>query len=459
MNASPRDSVLVPSKTSPSIESRTFELGQQIFRFAKTGRIDFWYERLMDLATRDERVKSQLFRFVDVLPMLIDFEQKREHLAAYVRNPKPGAPWPLSLSLLSRALAVPGLDRLLVGFSDVQVKQIARRFIIGENANEALPLLISRRRKGLAFTLDILGEYVFSENESQIYYDRYQDLIENVGRAAESWELNPQLDVTPLGEIPKANVSIKLSAFDPKIDPICFESAVNRIVTRITPLLRIAKKRNVFVNFDMEQCDTKDVFREVFKRIASSPEFSDYRHLGIVVQAYLKSAVSDVEDWIAYAKLRGTPFTIRLVKGAYWDSETIQAAQNDWPSPVFERKKQTDASFERSAKLLLSAYPAIELAVGSHNARSMAYVMAHAEALKLPKNAFEFQMLYGMAEGFKYAVSRMGYRLREYDPVGDLIAGLSYLVRRLLENSSNDSFLKQSFMDGTEINRLLAPPE
>ncbi|HOM73064.1 MAG TPA: bifunctional proline dehydrogenase/L-glutamate gamma-semialdehyde dehydrogenase, partial [Armatimonadota bacterium] len=167
----------------------------------------------------------------------------------------------------------------------------------------------------------------------------------------------------------------------------------------------------------------------------------------------------DVKELIDLVKERGTPITVRLVKGAYWDYETVIARQRHWPIPVWTEKHETDACFERCVSMLLEAYPHVDLAIASHNIRSIAYVIAKSEELGLPKNAIEFQMLYGMGDPLKQAVIEQGQRLRIYAPFGELIPGMAYLVRRLLENTANESFLRQGFAEGISPEELLRNPE
>lgn len=412
----------------------------------------------MELSTSDPRVKTQLFRFVDVLPVLKTEELKREHLIEYLSRPKGTKKWPLSLRLISSLLKWPLLSSWLVRVADNQVQQMGNLFIIGRTAHEVLPKLEQLRFQKTAFTLDILGEAVLSDLEAKHYREQYFSLIDILGERSKSWPTIDQIDLSPLGPIPKVNISIKVSALDALSDPTAFEPTLERLEKEITPIIRKAVSRGIFINFDMEQFALKELTMELFRRILFHPEFRNYRHLGIVNQAYLKSSLEDLRSWIELARERGTPFTIRLVKGAYWDYESILAQQNDWPSPVFEEKWQSDQNFEACARELLMAYPAIELAAGSHNVRSLSYVMALTEKLGLPKNAIELQMLYGMSGTFKAALVQMGYRLREYCPVGEMLPGLSYLVRRLLENTANDSFLRQSLMDKKEIGELLQAP-
>jgi RHH-type proline utilization regulon transcriptional repressor/proline dehydrogenase/delta 1-pyrroline-5-carboxylate dehydrogenase len=435
------------------------EIGQQIFRkprldfFSK----NFWFTKMIELATQDPRVKTQLFRFVDVLPVLKSLDQKRDHLLEYLSSPDGAESWPTSLRLTSSLVAFPLVDRLLVKASDFQVRQMARNFILGAELRDVLPRILERRSRGLGFTLDILGEAVLSDDEAQTYQQKYLKLIAELGRAAKSFPGHPVLDQTALGPIPAANISIKISSLDCRMDAMAFEDSLRRLCERLEPIVRAAVQNGIFVNFDLEQFSLKELTRELFKRLISKPEFRSYRHFGIVVQAYLQSSMADVCDWIQFARDRKVPFTIRLVKGAYWDYEVIHAHQNGWEPPVFLEKYQSDENFEACARALLEAYPAIELAAGTHNVRSISYVMATAEDLNLPKNAYEIQMLYGMADSFKAALVPMRVRVREYDPVGDMLPGLSYFVRRLLENSSNDSFLNQSFLSKTGIQELLRP--
>ena len=155
---------------------------------------------------------------------------------------------------------------------------------------------------------------------------------------------------------------------------------------------------------------------------------------------------------------------MRLVKGAYWDSELIHAEEMGWPVPVWSRKCDSDACFERMATAFLQSTPrsldegGVKLALGSHNARSIAAALAEMEKLELPREAIELQMLHGMAGELKYAARQMGLRLREYIPVGEMIPGMAYLVRRLLENTSNESWLRAGFMDGIDESMLLQSP-
>ena len=150
--------------------------------------------------------------------------------------------------------------------------------------------------------------------------------------------------------------------------------------------------------------------------------------------------------------------TVRLVKGAYWDTETILARQRRWPVPVYEHKQETDAAYERLARRLLENSEVIDCAFGTHNVRTIAACLAEARQLGLPPRRLEFQVLYGMAEPIKEALSGMGYRVREYCPLGQTLPGMAYLVRRLLENTSNEGFLRAKFSENAAPRTLLRDP-
>src|SRR5262249_3233421 len=151
----------------------------------------------------------------------------------------------------------------------------------------------------------------------------------------------------------------------------------------VRPLLRLARERGAFLHFDMEHADAKDITLELFTDLLSEPEFASV-DAGIVIQAYLKDSCHDLADVIAFSGARPTPLTVRLVKGAYWDSETIRAQAEGWPVPVFEHKAETDANFERCVRLLHDNHDAVRAAVGTHNLRSLAYSVQYARSLGIP---------------------------------------------------------------------------
>jgi RHH-type transcriptional regulator, proline utilization regulon repressor / proline dehydrogenase / delta 1-pyrroline-5-carboxylate dehydrogenase len=193
--------------------------------------------------------------------------------------------------------------------------------------------------------------------------------------------------------------------------------------------------------------------------VLAEPEFRDWPDVGIVVQAYQPEAEAELRmlrDWV---EARGAPITIRLVKGAYWDYEVLSARRLGWPEPVYLEKWESDASFERCTRFLLRHHERLRPAFGSHNVRSLAHAIAAAEAMKLPPSAYELQTLHGMGDAIQAALVDRGHRVRVYTPYGALLPGMAYLVRRLLENTSNESFLKLSSAAHTRIDDLLRDPE
>ena len=314
------------------------------------------------------------------------------------------------------------------------------------------------RKLHRAFTLDILGEAVASESEADHYLQAYLDLIAGIAPTVNSWPDVPQIDRDAGGNLPRVNVSVKLSALDSQFDPIDPVGSTERAGRRLRTLLRAARKARAFVNVDMESYKVKDLTLAIFRQILLEDEFRGTPHVGIVIQAYLKDSEADLRTLAEWARRRGTPVWVRLVKGAYWDYETVLARQLDWPVPVFERKTETDANYERLTRFLLANHTLLRPALGSHNIRSLAHGLAVAQHLGLPESGLELQMLYGMGDPEKQVLVDMGYRMRIYMPYGELIPGMAYLVRRLLENTSNDSFLRASFAEHISPETLLMNP-
>ena len=209
----------------------------------------------------------------------------------------------------------------------------------------------------------------------------------------------------------------------------------------------------------MEQYAHKDLTFSIFQEVMAEPEFRDWADVGIVVQVYTPEAEGDLVRLRDWAVERETPITIRLVKGAYWDYEVLHARQMGWPVPVYLHKSESDAGFERCARFLMENHEHLRPALGSHNIRSLSYAMAVAKALRVPDNAYEIQMLHGMGTPIERALIRRGRRVRVYTPYGAMLPGMAYLVRRLLENTSNESFLKNATAGRTMIDALLRNPE
>src|SRR3989440_4681232 len=415
--------------------------------FSKAG----FYQRMMALSMRDEHFKVQLFRFVDVLASLHRGSEIVQHLDEYFADMRNGYA-PLIRTGVRAARLLPWLSGQLLRWN---VSGMARQFIAGKNPADVVKTLRKRRAQGIGFTGDLLGEAVVSEQEATEYATRCLELLEHLGRETRGW-------TDPLGKnselFPVVNVSVKISALYSQMNPADPADAIAHLAPKLRPILRRAKELGAFINFDMESYAHKNATLELFRTLFTEPEFRDWPHAGIVIQAYLRDAENDLHDLIAWGRERGTRFTVRLVKGAYWDYEKIKSTQNGWVIPVWMQKPESDANFERLSRILLENESIVTAAFGSHNVRSIAYAQALAEELEIDRSRFEFQLLYGMAGPIKHALVEMGYRVREYCPVGELLPGMSYLVRRLLENTSNEGFLRAKFTENVSEVALLRDP-
>ncbi|MCL6648652.1 MAG: proline dehydrogenase family protein [Chloroflexi bacterium] len=392
-------------------------------------------QQLLLRATADPTFRTQLLRFVDVLPALRTPAAIVDHLSQYFDQQAPPL-LALATGLAGRAPLRPLLAQLV----RQGVMAMAHRFILGETVAAARGRLRQLAARGVGHTIDILGEACLSDAEANHYQQRYHELIATL--TAE------RAQFTPRGAVwegaPGLNISLKYSAFAANFEPAAPEAVATVVLSRLRPVLQAAVASGVFVNVDMEQYRFKDLIHCIFERQLSEPAFAGYPHFGIVVQAYLRDALADIARLRALAERVGTSITVRLVKGAYWDEERALAHQNQWPVPVYEQKAETDASFERCTDALLAAWPLLRPAFATHNPWSIAQALVKAQQRGLTARDFEFQVLFGMAEGLRETLAAAGYRTRVYVPVGSLIPGMAYLVRRLLENTSNQAWFNAS---------------
>jgi len=441
-----------------TIQLEIEQLGREIFDLIDKDRrhpslfgdIDF-YGRLMEWSMRDPVFKTQMFRFVDVLPTLTSPDDVVKHMLEYLKDVKA----PVS-TLIRGALTV---GRLIPAIPATLIRQnvlaMANLFISGQDGKSALPNLRQIWKEGARFTVDILGEAVVSEREADEFAARYSGLLDFLAEATRAWKLEGPLAAS---EPPFVNVSVKISALCARVQASDPETSIAAIMARMKPIAIRAKKLGAFINLDMEHFGLKELTLDLFKKLLSEPELQDYPHFGLVIQAYLRGSQMDTEKILDWARQHGRQFTIRLVKGAYWDFEKVVAAQKTWEIPVYLSKPETDANFERITRLLLENRNVVYPAFASHNVRSLAQAAICAQKLGLKPGDYEFQMLYGMAKPIRRALVKLGYRVREYCPVGELVPGMAYLVRRLLENTSNEGFLRAKFGANTPIPELLSDP-
>ncbi len=443
-------------------EAKTQEIARKLLTATRENRSFFaqmrdqmrWDDRLLGWAMSNPGLRVQMFRLIDCLPALHSNAEILRHMQEYLGDESVELPKALKdLLNVSNPLA----GNIAATTFKTAVETLAHKYISGETIKQVLKTLEGLRRDRMTYTVDLLGEAVITETEAQSYLNRYIDLMQQLTEASKSWSRVPQIDEADGQELPKAQVSVKLTAFYSQFDPLDAKGSEEQVSDRIRILLRRAKELGAAVHFDMEQYSFKDLTIAILQKILMEDEFRSRDDLGVTLQAYLKDSERDLQSWIDWAKRRGTPLTIRLVKGAYWDQETIKSAQREWENPVFLHKSSTDYTFEKLTRMLLENHEYLYAAIGSHNVRSQAYAMAIAQTLNIPRRRFEMQVLYGMADKLAKALVDQGYRVRVYCPYGELIPGMSYLIRRLLENTANSSFLRQN-LEERPIEELLAPP-
>ncbi|WP_449418020.1 L-glutamate gamma-semialdehyde dehydrogenase [Phormidium nigroviride] len=456
---------MVVQVSDSTYETKTQEIAKQLLSATQEKKRSFfgqlqdqmrWDDKLLDWAMASPGLRVQLFRFIDCLPALRSKPEIARHLQEYLTAEEVELPEALKKLLnFANADSVPG--QLAATTVAPAVETLAHKYIAGENIKQIIKTLERLRKDKMAFTVDLLGEAVITEAEAQSYLDRYLELMAELTNAAKNWSPVDAIDKADGETLPRVQVSVKLTAFYSQFDPLDAKGSQERVSDRIRILLRRAQELGAAVHFDMEQYAYKDLTLSILKQLLLEEEFRSRTDIGVTMQAYLRDSEDDLNDLISWAKLRGFPLTVRLVKGAYWDQETILAMQKDWPQPVYNDKAATDANFERMTQILLENHEYLYAAIGSHNVRSQARAIAIAETLNIPRRRFEMQVLYGMGDKLAKILVERGYRVRVYCPYGDLLPGMSYLIRRLLENTANSSFLRQSSED-RPIEELLAAP-
>ena len=412
--------------------------------------------RAMELASSDQEVRAALFRFVDVVPACRSLDDLARHLAGFLQELS-DAPPPIAAAM---RIAHTKAGRAALGAAAAGgVRHMAHRFIVGETSGAALRVLEHLWDGGVASSIDLLGEATVTEAEADKYAGRCAGALEELAVAARRWPERPVLEHDRIGVLPRANVSVKVSALTPLLRPDAPEIGRQDAARRLRPLLRDANDLGAHIHIDMESLDSREAVLELVLDLLSETEFADGPSAGIVLQAYLRDSPEQLErvlEWTRSCR-RTPPLGVRLVKGAYWDHELVQARQHGWAAPVFEVKAQCDQNFELLTSRLLEARPALRVAVASHNLRSVAHAIAVNRLSGGDDRDLELQVLRGLGDELQDALAARGFRVRTYCPVGDLVAGMAYLVRRLLENTSNESFLSEQAR-GAPLEELLAAP-
>lgn len=422
-----------------SLEPRIAEIGRRLYREAGRSAPALFGSRglrgaLLRHALADERLRTALFQFIDALPQLEDGDSIARHFRAYLKDHRLSGVWGRLLKL--------GAHPAAAWMVRASVARTARLFLVEEHRTAVTRALARIRTWGACATLDAVGEAVLTEEEADRYVQRYLDLL----RWQESAGVAPP------------HISLKLSAMTPRFDPLDVEGTVRRVLERAADLMREVRRLNAAVTVDMEHYEAKRLTLRAFCALAEAYPDPGWQP-GIALQAYLPETERDLAELVAWAHASNRRISVRLVKGAYWDTEVALARQRRWPVPVFLEKSATDASYERLTRLLFDARDAVYPAIATHNLRSLAHAAAAAERSGLRPEDWEIQMLHGMADPLARAAVAQGLRLRIYLPTGDLVIGIAYLIRRLLENTASTSILRWTYAENRDPAALLAPPE
>lgn len=310
------------------------------------------------------------------------------------------------------------------------VRLMARRFIAGESIEKADKSLKGLSVTGRDVTLDQLGELVVSEREADHYKTEVLKLVRGFSLHVSKGETN-------LAGINRAHVSIKVSALCSDFKPHAPDYTYGLVAPRLKEILLAAKDEDVFINIDAEHYHYRDIVFKIYKRVLlETPELKDYKATGIVIQAYLRDASKHLKEVIELASVRGLMMPVRLVKGAYWDAETVEGDAHSFNAPQFLNKEETDIHFRQLIVKIYEAHPHLKLAIASHNFADHAFARATKEVLFPDIGEIEHQCLHMTYEALSTALAKMKWATRNYVPVGSLLVGMAYLVRRIMENSS-----------------------
>ncbi len=323
---------------------------------------------------------------------------------------------------------------------------LGHQFVLGETIKAALSRARPQETKGYRYSYDMLGEGARTAEDAERYTKSYADAIEAIGKGAGK------------GKLPnRPGISVKLSALHPRYEAINGERVRDELVPRLLKLAQAAKAHDLNFTIDAEEADRLEISLDVIAAVAADPSLAGWDGFGLAIQAYQKRAVA-VVDWIIdLAKALDRKFMVRLVKGAYWDTEIKRAQERGLADyPVFTRKAATDLSYIACARKMLAARDRIYAQFATHNALTVSQILALAGDAK----GFEFQRLHGMGESlFKAVTERDKHPCRIYAPVGGHRDLLAYLVRRLLENGANSSFVSAVGDVSVPISRLIARPQ
>ena len=320
------------------------------------------------------------------------------------------------------------------------------QFVLGRSIEEANKKALKEEAKGYRYSYDMLGEAARTMRDADQYYESYANAIVRIGQVAEG-----------KGIYNGAGISVKLSAIHPRYEFAQRDRVLAELVPRLKSLALMAKERNIGLTIDAEEADRLDLSLDIVEAVYTDHDLDGWEGFGIVVQAYQKRALPTLNWLIDLSQRVGRKMMLRLVKGAYWDSE-IKLAQVEGLQdyPVFTRKASTDVSYQACAGLLLDNREFIYPQFATHNAYTVAYLLERAGG---NLEGFEFQRLHGMGDGlYNSLLQEHKLPVRIYAPVGEHESLLAYLVRRLLENGANTSFVNNIIDDKIPLSSLVEDP-
>ena len=333
------------------------------------------------------------------------------------------------------------------------MRLMGEQFVAGQTISAALANARKREEQGFRYSYDMLGEAATTAADAQRYFDAYEQAIHAIGKASEG-----------KGIYEGPGISIKLSALHPRYTRAQRDRVMTELLPRLTALIKLAQSYDIGVNIDAEEADRLELSLDILEDVCFDPDFSGWHGIGFVVQSYQKRAPFVIDFLIDLAERSARRLMVRLVKGAYWDTEIKQAQLDGLDGyPVYTRKVYTDVSYLACARKLLEAVHVVYPQFATHNAHTLAAVYYMAGRSYYP-GQYEFQCLHGMGEAMYEAVigpvsaGKLNRPCRIYAPVGVHETLLAYLVRRLLENGANTSFVNQLTNDAISVEQLIADP-
>ena len=411
--------------------------------------------RIPDAATRDALIRDKIGGG--------DWQQHLGHSGSLFVN---AASWGLLLTgklvaTRSEGQMLGALTRLVGKGSEPLIRQgvqlamqmLGEQFVTGETIDEALQRARAMEAQGFRYSYDMLGEAALTEQDAQRYLQSYENAIHAIGQAAKGQ-----------GVIDGPGISIKLSALHPRYSRAQHQRVMDELFPRVLKLTELARHYDIGLNIDAEEADRLDISLDLLEALCHAPSLQGWHGIGFVIQAYHKRCPYVIDFVVDLARRTSHRLMVRLVKGAYWDSE-IKRAQQDGQSdyPVYTRKHHTDVSYLACARQLLAAPDAVYPQFATHNAQTLASIVQVAQEHlgDYTPGQYEFQCLHGMGEPLylqvvEHATSPRPCRI--YAPVGTHETLLAYLVRRLLENGANSSFVNRMADASVAIDDLVQDP-